>query len=143
MKNLDSFFGRNVSYSKKKSNTYKKLQSDPLSPFKDKTMAEIFVYAAIFGFSNKRKAELKDPVPQISAVAFSNKQKAVLLTTVISDTQGIDILFAPDDAIEMVEQYANGGIDLLESQLLGDIHADAITKMSSAMKEILDNSPSG
>ena len=128
-----------MSYSRKKYPTYKKLQSDTLSPFKDRTMSEIFVYAAVYGFNNKKKEELKDPTPNISAVALSNKQRSVLLTIAISDTQGIDILFKQDDAIRMIEQYANGGIGLLESELLGGIHADAITKMSSSMKAILDD----
>ena len=87
------FFGRNVSYSKSKFKIYERLRADPLSPFKGKNMSDVFVFAAVAGFRNNKKTKLVKAMPNISAVAFSRKQKAILLSLVISDTNGIDILF--------------------------------------------------
>ncbi len=138
VKDLDSFFGRNVSYSKEQRKIYDKLMMDQLSPFKGKNMSDIFVYAAVFGFKNNKRTELLVKRPQISAVAFTKSQKSILLTIAISDRQNIDVLFDADRVIDIIEQYANAGVEILEQDLLGNVHADAITKMSSDMKGILD-----
>lgn len=136
---MDNFFGRNVNYSKKKAEIYKRLLSDKLSPFHSKNMADVFVYAAVYGFNANKKEELETKIPQISAIAFDNRQKAVLLSIAISSTGGIDTLFSSDETITIIEQYANGGIDLLEDNLLGSIHGDAITRMSSKLRDIIDD----
>ena len=86
-----------------------------------------------------KKPKLVKAMPQISAVAFSRKQKAILLSLVISDTNGIDILFDAAKATRTVEEYANWGIEEIESELKGNVHgADTITKMSSLMKETIN-----
>lgn len=139
IKNLDDFFGRNVSYSKSKFKIYERLRADPLSPFKGKNMSDVFVFAAVAGFRHNKKTKLVKAMPQISAVAFSRKQKAILLSLVISDTNGIDILFDAAKATRTVEEYANWGIEEIESELKGNVHgADTITKMSSLMKETIN-----
>ncbi len=132
---LEHFFGRNLSYSEEKLPIYNRLQEDELSPFKDRDMYEIYVYAAVFGFKNNTSMKLQKSVPNISAVAMPNKHKAVLLSLVIQKADDIDILFDANNVKGMIDEFANGGIDLLESELIGDPHgADAITKMSSAMR---------
>ena len=135
---LDNFLGRNLSYSGEKIKNYNRLREDALSPFKGRMMADIFVYAAIYGFINDRHEELKNVKPQISSHALSKQQSAILLAITISHKKSIDILFEPDKAIKIIEEYANGGIDKLESELLGNFTVDAITQMSSKMKEIID-----
>ena len=136
---FEGFFGRNVSYSKEKFAIYTKLQNDPLSPFKGRTMSEIFAYAAAFGFKNRRKEALKQDVPYISAVAFTDKQRAVLLSIAIQNEGDVDILFDPAAVSKTVNEYANGGIGILESELIGDVRgkADAVTKMASVMRSAI------
>ena len=135
---FEGFFGRNVSYSKEKFKIYDKLQTDQLSPFKGRTMSEIFVYAAVSGFKSDMREELKQAVPQISAVAFTDKQRAVLLSIAIQKAGNVDVLFDTGMVSKMVIEYANGGIGQLESELIGDVHgADAVTKMASAMRSAI------
>ena len=137
--NLDNFFGRNLSYSGEKIKSYNRLREDALSPFKGRTMSDIFVYAAIFGFINGRREELKNVKPQISSLALSRQRRAILLSIAISNSGGIDILFDQQKTTKIIEEYANGGIDMLEPELLGNVTTvDAITLMSSRMKEIID-----
>lgn len=135
---MDSFFGRNVSYDAVKLPIYDKLQNDALSPFKGKDMAEIFVYASVFGFKSGRREELKKAKPYISAVAFSRYQAAILLTIAIASTRGLDVLFKNEEAAKIIQEYANAGIDVLEAELLGNVYADAITRMSSEMRQLIN-----
>ena len=138
---FEGFFGRNVAYSKEKFAIYTNLQNDPLSPFKGRTMSEIFAYAAAFGFKRGRKEALKQAVPNISAAAFTDTQRAVLLSLAIQSENNVDVLFYPGTVIKIVNEYANGGIGILESELIGDVRgkADAVTKMASAMRSALDS----
>ena len=137
---FEGFFGRNVSYSKEKLTIYDKLQDDPLSPFKGRIMSEIFAYAAAFGFKKGRKEALRQAVPNISATAFTDTQRAVLLSIAIQSEGNVDVLFYPGTVSKIVNEYANGGIDIIESELIGDVDgkADAVTKMASAMRGALD-----
>ncbi len=136
-KTLNNFFGRNVSYADEKTDTYERLRNDTLSPFKGMTMGDIFVYAAVFGFKNRRREKIEKAKPNISAVALSDKQTALLLAISIAETGGIDILFQNDAATRVIEEYANGGIDILESELIGNVDEDAIAKMFSTMKTLI------
>lgn len=142
MSDIGKFFGRNVSYSKKKKIIYDKLQNDTLSPFKGRTMSDIFVYAAIFGFGRNKYEELaaNDNTPQISSLAIPDSQKSTLLALVIAKTGSIDILFKPEEAIKMITEYANAGIDILEDAMLGDPTSDAITRMATEMHAKIDES---
>lgn len=115
---FEGFFGRNVAYSKEKFAIYTNLQNDPLSPFKGRTMSEIFAYAAAFGFKRGRKEALKQAVPNISAAAFTDTQRAVLLSLAIQSENNVDVLFYPGTVIKIVNEYANGGIGILESSTL-------------------------
>lgn len=134
---LKQFFGRNVSYAESKFDIYNKLMKDVLSPFRGKTMADIFVYAAVFGFNAGRqhRIEPKEKKPQISATAMTQEQKATLLTIAIEHTGSIDILFEEEKAAEIVEGYANMGIDLLEDKMLGGTRGDFISMLASSMRK--------
>lgn len=136
---ISEFFGRNVSYAKDKLATYTRLRDDPLSPFKGRDMVDIFVNAAITGFTAKKRVELKKKTPNISVLAMSPEQKSILLTIAIAEKHTIDILFSKRDAVRIIEEYANGGIDILESRLSGNIHDDPVQLMAQSMKEIAKN----
>ena len=99
-------------------------------------MVDIFVNAAVTGFLAKRRVELKKKVPNISSVAMTPEQKSILLAIAIAEKQTIDILFSRHDAIVIIEEYANGGIDVLESKITGSVHDDPIQIMAQSMKEI-------
>ena len=133
---LDSFFGRNMSYSKENLDIYNSLMTDRLSPFREKTMSEVYIYAAVSGFIRNARVKLTKSVPNISVVAMSRRHRAVLISLALQEAGDIDILFRPAEVRTMIDEFANGGITRLSSELIGDIHeADAITKMSSAMRE--------
>ena len=137
-KTLENFFGRNFAYDNKKIKIYHDLQNGALSPFKGKTLADIFFYAAVLGFRNRRKESLSDARPNIWVDAVNKPRKAMLISIVVSDAGDIDVLFDPEKAKTVLEEYANAGIDMIKSDLLGDSSAEPIERMSFMMKEILN-----
>lgn len=136
-KTLKGFLGRNVSYSDEKRKIYDMLLADPLSPFRGETMADVFVYAAIYGFKKQKKEKLKKAKPNISAIAIEDPHTALLVAISIIETGGIDILFDEEKATNIIEEYANGGIDILEDELIGSAGQDSITKMCSDIREMI------
>lgn len=136
-KTLEGFLGRNVSYSNEKKEVYDMLLEDALSPFRGKTMADVFVYAAIYGFKQRRREKLKKAIPNISAKAIETPHTALLLTIPITETGGIDVLFDEEAASNIIEEYANGGIDILEDELIGTAGQDPTTKMCSDIREMM------
>ena len=126
---LKDYFPRDVAYDgendNNKKNIYTGLQRND-TPFKNKDMTDIFMYAAIFGFIKKKKIPLKKRQPNISTNAFSDKQKALLLTIAIAEGRSIDVLFkdqskTSEDLIKTIEEYANAGIDILKERFLDSV----------------------
>lgn len=135
VESIDEFFGRNVSYAKDKYEAYNRLREDSKSPFKGRSMVDIFVSAAVAGFVNKKRSKLKKKTPNISAVAMTPEQKAVLLTIAISTEGAVDILFKKAKVVDIIEEYANSGIDVLESRVSESMYVEPIEKMALDMKE--------
>ena len=115
-KEWDSFLGRDVAYSREKGSIYRKLMNDSSSIFQNKSYADVFLYAAILGFKNGQYAKLKDRAPNIPISAF-NEKKAILLALVIANTRSVDILLNEHRVLTKIEEYANWGIDELESTI--------------------------
>ena len=135
VENIDEFFGRNVSYAKDKYDAYDNLRGDSKSPFKGRSMVDIFVSAAVAGFVSKKRSRLKKKTPNISAVAMTPEQKAILLTIAISVEGTVDVLFDRAKTIEIIEEYANAGITILESRISEKLYSDPIERMALDMKE--------
>lgn len=139
---LDNYFPRDVSYSKEKRSIYDRLQNDSLSPLKDKLLADVFLYSAIFGFKNNDKPPLDKPIPQIPSNAFSDASKSLLLAIVISSSpKGVDVLLDKEEVRKTLEQYANGGIITLEHYLTEGKVGDSLTNLETKMRELLKFNP--
>lgn len=135
VESIDEFFGRNVSYAKDKHEAYNRLREDSKSPFKGRSMVDVFVSAAVAGFIAKKRTKLKKKTPNISAVAMSPQQKAILLTIAISEGNTVDVLFNRSKTIDAIEEYANSGINVLESKISESLHVDPIEELALYIKE--------
>ena len=133
MDDINDIFGRDLSYSEDKREIYDKLRKKyPL--FKDGLLADIFFYAAIMGFKNARSATLKRRIPNIRVSAFSDKQMAILLALAIANTNGVDILMKKNGARDIIEEYANWGIDELDAIAIpGAIRDEYMEQLKRAM----------
>lgn len=107
-------FGRELGYSEDKRRIYDKLLKK-YRLFQEERLADIFFYAAIMGFKNGHTATLKRRKTGIRFSAFSDRQIAILLSLAIADTNGVDILMKKNGARDIIEEYANWGIDELEA----------------------------
>ena len=140
---LENYFPRDVSYSREKRPIYDRLMNESISPLKGKLMADIFMYSVIFGFINTKSVPLEKPVPQIPSNALGETEKSLLLATMISSSsKGVDVLLDKDEVRKSLEQYANGGIEILEKYLTEGKVGDSLTNLESKMREIINSESS-
>ncbi len=104
--------------------------------FEKRRLADIFFYAAIMGFKKGRSAKLKKRMPNIPVSAFSDRQLGILLTLAIANADDVDILMKKNAARDIIEEYANRGIDELDSIIIPSAHRDEY--MEQLKRAILD-----
>jgi len=134
----NNYFPRDLSYSSDKKEIYERLQDGDSSTLKGRTFAEIFMYAVIYGYKNKENPPLVKPIPQIPSNAFSKTNKSLMLAIMISQSsKGIEVLVNRMEVKKELEQYANGGISILESVLTSGRIGDAVTQLEKEMRGLL------
>jgi dnd system-associated protein 4 len=119
-----------------------KLTSDASSPFYEKTMKQVFMYALGIGLKNKRRVPLKKRIGIIPVRALSNEDLAIIKAVAISEKKTIDVLFGENirEMFTIAEEYANGGLDQLAYQVFGPEPGDVNMKMEQPLRDILKNS---
>ena len=138
-KDLTTFFRRSVAFSKDSQEAYRTLIRDMYSPFRSKDMADVFVYAAVWGFAEKKKKKLKNPQSNVYTNVFDEAQKATLLSIAITEAGTMDVLFNEPKVVEIIQEYANYGIDRITSELAGGKDmATVIKQMSMDTKRMID-----
>ena len=135
---LENYFPRDVNYSKEKRIIYDRLLTESISPLKGKLMADVFLYSVIFGFMNTKSTPLEKPVPQIPSNALGDTEKSLLLAMMVSSSsKGIDVLLEKEEVRKSLEQYANGGIKILEKYLTEGKVGDSLSNLESKMRDLL------
>jgi dnd system-associated protein 4 len=115
-----------------------KLTEDSSSPFYKKTMKQVFMYALGIGFKNKKRVPLKKRVGVIPLSAFNDADLSIIKSIAIADKKNIDIMFGENiqEMFKIAEEYANGGIELLDYQVFGPEPGDPDKKMEQALRDI-------
>ncbi len=103
---------------------------------------QCYAWAAVLGFTNDRRRSLDAPTGD--AFAFSTVRdngplvhKALICAAIAKSEIGIDVLRDPREVIRIIEEYANGGFDLI-SEILdenGKIYFDSFDNM---LNEVID-----
>jgi len=121
-----------------------KLIDDGSSPFYKKTMKQVFMYALGIGFRNHKRVQLKKRTAVIPYSAFSDADRSIIKAVAIAEKNSIDVLFGENvqEMFEIAEEYANGGIDLLDYQVFGPEPGDPDKKMEQNLRDILAGSHS-
>ena len=107
------------------------------------TYADVMVFAASLGIKRKKKVPLeevakRDPSPIGIEVFWSRGYDSVIKLVAIADSKDINILSPTDEKaeanrVEIFEEYANGGLTLLEDELRGSVdYAERILLMLMA-----------
>jgi dnd system-associated protein 4 len=107
------------------------------------TYADVMVFAASLGIKRKKRIPLeevakRDPSPIGIEVFWSRGYDSVIKLVAIADSKDINILSPTDEKaeasrVEIFEEYANGGLEVLEDELRGSVdYADRILLMLMA-----------
>ena len=85
------------------------------------TMRELMCFAAVLGFEYERKHPLQSQTNEIDGRIFQNSEQALDLLYLISLAYSRDIDILRDEnedrVIEIFEQFAQGGFEIIESWL--------------------------
>jgi hypothetical protein len=82
---------------------------------------QCFAWAAIIGFMHDKKRPLKSPLADkpftLNTMRNNGGEKIVqgLISAVISKTGSLEILKSPVSAIDLINEYANGGFYYIQS----------------------------
>lgn len=119
-----------------------KLIGDSSSPFYQKTMKEVFMYALGIGFRNRKRVPLKKGTGSIPRTTFSDQDLSIIKAIAIAEKKSVDVLFGENtrERFKIAEEYANGGIDLLLYQVFGSDPGDPDKKMEQHLRDILAGS---
>jgi dnd system-associated protein 4 len=99
------------------------------SPFQ--TYADIILFAAVLGAKHQQRVTLgeiskKEPGPISSEVFITRGYDAVMKLIAIAATENINVI-SPDRSefeqqrIQIFEEYANGGLEILQQELRGAV----------------------
>jgi dnd system-associated protein 4 len=102
---------------------------DNNSPFQ--TYADIILFAAVLGAKQQQRVTLgeiskKEPGPISSEVFIARGYDAVMKLIAIAATENINVI-SPDRSefeqqrIQIFEEYANGGLEILQQELRGAV----------------------
>jgi dnd system-associated protein 4 len=94
---------------------FRDLVNEPHSPFYNKDMKDVFIFAMSLGFCmNKRKPlEKKKDIADIDV--FKEHEKTLIMCIASKIEGKIDILVDETKVFRIAEEFANGGIDTLHA----------------------------
>ena len=117
----------------------KRLKEEKLSPFRDMTMKDVFIYAMAIGYERGKKVPLKRRTGVIPGNALRDEDYALVKAIGISQRKDVDILFEKKEKelFKIAEEYANGGIDMLFYQVFGEDPGDPDRKMEQALRDLM------
>lgn len=106
------------------------------SPFYKHDRTSTYIISAVLGLKYKTSKPIKDPIDVRLFVQLSKEEKWALFTIAIADSGGTDILLDGEKALQIVEGYANGGVQILYDKLLkGDLNYSLENEMIKAIEK--------
>ncbi|NKE70130.1 hypothetical protein [Candidatus Manganitrophus noduliformans] len=106
-----------INISSEKHDTYKHLTEGPTSPFK--TMKDLFLTSAAIGVEKGIRKAIEKPTSIFAWSVFTSQEDIPFLyALVLSIGEPIDILLEQGKILDLLEEYANTGIEELERELL-------------------------
>jgi len=128
---------RDLDVDEERHHLYKELTEVESSPFYDRTMKDVFVFAAAYGFYYHAREKLKKKKGTIPLSAFSTEDRWLLMSIAIADQKSIDVLFDIRQVFEIGQEYANGGITILRNAIISGHPGDPHKVMESELRNIL------
>lgn len=128
------------SIDKKNINLYEEIMNDPL--FKGKENKELFILAAVYGYYNNKRNPLSQKHGFVRSEYLSKDDWAIVKSITIQDI-GLKSLEEDDEVYKIIEEYANGGIQLINLWInntqLGIFELKFEEKVTSLVENIVNN----
>lgn len=120
---------------KDKHHLFQRLSQGDDAPFK--TMKDVWVLAAAMGVHVGRRAQLRGGTQHVGFWHYLSTQEdiPVLQAIAVAETGDVAVLGDRSKVIKIVEEYANGGIDLLIDATRADRDSTVISLASLVVKE--------
>jgi len=132
---------RDLRYSTVDGDKYRKLREDELSPFKGATYAEIFTYAAAYGYRNGiAPIELDRPQPNIPISAFGEENLWLLLSIAIASAGSLSVL-GEERLFKISEEYANAAIGVIYRSAFGGEPGDPYIRLAREVYDDWERTP--
>lgn len=130
---MTSTRGDRVNISTEKHEIYKQLTEGPTSPFK--TMKDLFLTSAAIGVEKGIRKPIEKPISIFAWSVFTPEEDIPLLyALVLRIGESIDILLEQGRILDLVEEYANTGIEELERDLLSST-TPSLTLVNKILEE--------
>jgi hypothetical protein len=117
---------------------YEELQKKKNSPFYEQRYWSIFLAAMIIGYHNNARIEIKQQHDLFQAAFLKDNEEWLIKSFVISQSNSLLSLGDDKELFKIAEEYANGGIGILQDNVVGSGEGDPMKKMDVLAKnEIL------
>lgn len=87
------------------------------SPFYKYDRTGVYIISASLGYKNKTSKKINNPIDVRLFAQLSKEEKWALFTIAIADSGGTEILLNGARALQIAEEYANGGVQILYDKL--------------------------
>ena len=92
------------------------------SPFYKLPRTGVYLVSAALGYKNKASKKIQSSIDVRLFTQLSKEEKWAIFSIAISEAGTTDILLNGDKTVQIVEEYANGGVQILYDKLFkGDL----------------------
>lgn len=128
---------RRIRRNREQENIYKALTEGETAVFE--TYKDVFMMAACVGFSMRSRVSFERSAEPIAMSVFSgNNDLPIINAIAFQETGDVGVLLGDEEAFDkkltIVEEYANGGLDLLRHKVL-EIAGDPLDNLISFLLE--------
>jgi len=95
---------------KKAHELFKELVKNPHSPFYNKEMKDVFIFAMALGLRMNKREKLKSKKEVAYFDVFKDNEKILIKSVATKAEKKLEILMDETKTIEVGEEFANGGI---------------------------------
>lgn len=104
--------------------------------FAGQALHKVFIMAMSIGFNKDRRAPLSKKKDIIRTESFTEEQKNMIKSLAVAAEDTLEILINKKKVYSIVEEYANGGIDILYNIFFGKEYGSPDKKIENDLEEI-------
>ena len=99
------------------------LINEEWSPFKGRTMADVYIYAMAYAFSHNMKPKALDPKPmKLPPYAFDIEKRTLMRSLAIHVKNDIRVIKNNSEVVTICSEYANAGLGSIYNALKNKNH---------------------